>query len=95
RKRLSQSTRTAVAQNIKNQNQETNALFFLFFLQTQMPDPKPFKQHFESKHPKLSMPPKLIEIQIQIQKTLLIPEGQFSFYNPRIQTNNSHNMIET
>uniref|UniRef100_A0A667YBZ7 Uncharacterized protein n=1 Tax=Myripristis murdjan TaxID=586833 RepID=A0A667YBZ7_9TELE len=80
---------------MQRQNQETNALFFLFLLQTQMPDgdPKTFKQHFESKHPKLPMPPELI--QIQIQKTLLIPEGQFSSYNPRMHTNNSHNMIET
>ncbi|XP_074539736.1 zinc finger protein 706-like [Halichoeres trimaculatus] len=26
---------------------------------TQMPDPKTFKQHFESKHPKSPMPPEL------------------------------------
>lgn len=29
------------------------------FLQSQMPDPKTFKQHFESKHPKSPMPPEL------------------------------------
>lgn len=29
------------------------------FLQSQMPDPKTFKQHFESKHPKSPLPPEL------------------------------------
>ncbi|PIO31337.1 hypothetical protein AB205_0041980 [Aquarana catesbeiana] len=29
---------------------------------TQMPDPKTFKQHFESKHPKSPMPPELVDI---------------------------------
>lgn len=28
-------------------------------LQSQMPDPKTFKQHFESKHPKSPLPPEL------------------------------------
>ncbi|XP_032901020.1 zinc finger protein 706-like [Amblyraja radiata] len=30
---------------------------------TQMPDPKTFKQHFESKHPKSPMPPELVDVQ--------------------------------
>lgn len=30
-----------------------------FVLQSQMPDPKTFKQHFESKHPKSPLPPEL------------------------------------
>ena len=29
---------------------------------SQMPDPKTFKQHFESKHPKQPLPPELQEI---------------------------------
>lgn len=39
--------------------------FFPFkcFLQTQMPDPKTFKQHFESKHPKSPMPPELVNVE--------------------------------
>jgi hypothetical protein len=32
-------------------------------LQTQMPDPKTFKQHFESKHPKSPMPPELVDVE--------------------------------
>lgn len=32
---------------------------FVPFLQSQMPDPKTFKQHFESKHPKSPLPPEL------------------------------------
>nr|XP_033788747.1 zinc finger protein 706-like [Geotrypetes seraphini] len=31
---------------------------------TQMPDPKTFKQHFESKHPKSPMPPELADVQV-------------------------------
>ncbi|XP_028674715.1 zinc finger protein 706-like [Erpetoichthys calabaricus] len=30
---------------------------------TQMPDPKTFKQHFESKHPKSPMPAELVDVQ--------------------------------
>ncbi|XP_067367810.1 zinc finger protein 706-like isoform X1 [Channa argus] len=30
---------------------------------TQMPDPKTFKQHFESKHPKSPMPPELVGVE--------------------------------
>ncbi|KAK6323663.1 hypothetical protein J4Q44_G00060020 [Coregonus suidteri] len=30
---------------------------------TQMPDPKTFKQHFESKHPKSPMPPELVDVE--------------------------------
>uniref|UniRef100_A0A8R1HYE3 4F5 domain-containing protein n=1 Tax=Caenorhabditis japonica TaxID=281687 RepID=A0A8R1HYE3_CAEJA len=28
-----------------------------------MPDPKTYKQHFESKHPKSTMPPELVDVQ--------------------------------
>jgi len=34
----------------------------LFVLQTQMPDPKTYKQHFENKHPKNEMPPELLSV---------------------------------
>ncbi|KAE8599386.1 hypothetical protein XENTR_v10017168 [Xenopus tropicalis] len=30
---------------------------------TQMPDPKTFKQHFESKHPKSPLPPELVGVE--------------------------------
>ncbi|NP_001086664.1 zinc finger protein 706 L homeolog [Xenopus laevis] len=30
---------------------------------TQMPDPKTFKQHFESKHPKNPLPPELVGVE--------------------------------
>jgi len=30
-----------------------------FVMQTQMPDPKTYKQHFENKHPKSPMPEEL------------------------------------
>nr|XP_033789005.1 zinc finger protein 706 isoform X1 [Geotrypetes seraphini]XP_033789006.1 zinc finger protein 706 isoform X1 [Geotrypetes seraphini]XP_033789008.1 zinc finger protein 706 isoform X1 [Geotrypetes seraphini]XP_033789009.1 zinc finger protein 706 isoform X1 [Geotrypetes seraphini] len=30
---------------------------------TQMPDPKTFKQHFESKHPKTPLPPELVDVE--------------------------------
>ncbi|XP_073488156.1 zinc finger protein 706 [Lithobates pipiens] len=30
---------------------------------TQMPDPKTFKQHFESKHPKVPLPPELVGVE--------------------------------
>ncbi|KAM4706146.1 zinc finger protein 706 isoform 1-T2 [Rhinophrynus dorsalis] len=30
---------------------------------TQMPDPKTFKQHFESKHPKVPLPPELVDVE--------------------------------
>ncbi|TNN02901.1 hypothetical protein fugu_010388 [Takifugu bimaculatus] len=36
---------------------------FKCFFQTQMPDPKTFKQHFESKHPKSPMPPELVNVE--------------------------------
>lgn len=32
-------------------------------VQTQMPDPKTFKQHFESRHPKSPMPAELVDVQ--------------------------------
>lgn len=42
---------------------EKSAIFLRYiyrpFLQSQMPDPKTFKQHFESKHPKSPLPPEL------------------------------------
>uniref|UniRef100_A0A8R1TSF6 4F5 domain-containing protein n=2 Tax=Onchocerca TaxID=6281 RepID=A0A8R1TSF6_ONCVO len=28
-----------------------------------MPDPKTYKQHFESKHPKAALPPELVNVQ--------------------------------
>uniref|UniRef100_A0A914CHJ0 Small EDRK-rich factor-like N-terminal domain-containing protein n=1 Tax=Acrobeloides nanus TaxID=290746 RepID=A0A914CHJ0_9BILA len=28
----------------------------------QMPDPKTYKQHFESRHPKATMPPELVDV---------------------------------
>ncbi|VDP20142.1 unnamed protein product [Heligmosomoides polygyrus] len=31
--------------------------------QAQMPDPKTYKQHFESKHPKATLPTELIDVQ--------------------------------
>lgn len=42
-----------------------NLKFFCLFriFQTQMPDPKTFKQHFESKHPKSPIPPELADVQ--------------------------------
>ena len=30
---------------------------------SQMPDPKTYKQHFESKHPKVAIPPELVDVQ--------------------------------
>ncbi|KAK0146116.1 Zinc finger protein 706 [Merluccius polli] len=38
-------------------------LLMLRMQMTQMPDPKTFKQHFESKHPKSPMPPELVDVQ--------------------------------
>ncbi|XP_039974595.1 zinc finger protein 706-like [Xiphias gladius] len=35
---------------------------------TQMPDPKTFKQHFESKHPKSAMPPELVDVEVGVVK---------------------------
>lgn len=35
------------------------ASFLIVCPQSQMPDPKTFKQHFESKHPKSPLPPEL------------------------------------
>ena len=29
---------------------------------TQMPDPKTYRQHFESKHPKVALPPELKDV---------------------------------
>ncbi len=42
---------------------EINFLFFFFFFfQTQMDDPKTYKQHFESKHPKNELPAELKDV---------------------------------
>lgn len=30
---------------------------------SQMPDPKTYRQHFESKHPKVAIPPELADVQ--------------------------------
>lgn len=30
---------------------------------SQMPDPKTYKQHFQSKHPKSNLPPELVDVQ--------------------------------
>ncbi|KAF3833937.1 hypothetical protein F7725_025141 [Dissostichus mawsoni] len=47
----------------KGHDQKTAAKAALVFTwlvcRTQMPDPKTFKQHFESKHPKSPLPPEL------------------------------------
>ncbi|XP_033950043.1 zinc finger protein 706, partial [Pseudochaenichthys georgianus] len=47
----------------KGHDQKTDAKAALVFTclvcRTQMPDPKTFKQHFESKHPKSPLPPEL------------------------------------
>ncbi|XP_056268350.1 zinc finger protein 706-like [Pseudoliparis swirei] len=48
-------------------DQKTSAMVALVHTcpvcRTQMPDPKTFKQHFESKHPKSPMPPELVDVQ--------------------------------
>jgi len=33
-----------------------------FVMQTQMPDPKTYKQHFENKHPKNALPEELLSV---------------------------------
>ncbi|KAF6737786.1 zinc finger protein 706 [Oryzias latipes] len=47
----------------KGHDQKTAAKAALVFTcsvcKSQMPDPKTFKQHFESKHPKAPLPPEL------------------------------------
>ncbi|XP_016355217.1 zinc finger protein 706-like [Sinocyclocheilus anshuiensis] len=47
----------------KGHDQKTAAKVALVFTcgvcRSQMPDPKTFKQHFESKHPKSPLPPEL------------------------------------
>ena len=37
---------------------------FSFPIQSQMPDPKTYKQHFENKHPKAPMPEELKDVQV-------------------------------
>ncbi|VDK77330.1 unnamed protein product [Litomosoides sigmodontis] len=34
-----------------------------YLLQALMPDPKTYKQHFQSKHPKAPIPPELVDVQ--------------------------------
>ncbi|XP_073678097.1 zinc finger protein 706 [Garra rufa] len=53
----------AEAKKSKGHDQKTAAKAALVFTcgvcRSQMPDPKTFKQHFESKHPKSPLPPEL------------------------------------
>jgi len=51
----------------KGMDQKTAAQAALHFkcvvCMSQMPDPKTYKQHFESKHPKAPMPAELVDVQ--------------------------------
>ncbi|XP_038580538.1 zinc finger protein 706 [Micropterus salmoides] len=53
----------AEAKKAKGHDQKTAAKAALVFTclvcKSQMPDPKTFKQHFQSKHPKSPLPPEL------------------------------------
>lgn len=55
--------RQAEMKKAKGHDQKTAAKAALVFTcsvcKSQMPDPKTFKQHFESKHPKSPLPPEL------------------------------------
>ena len=55
--------KAAETKKSKGQDQKTSAKAALVFTcpvcRSQMPDPKTFKQHFESKHPKSPLPPEL------------------------------------
>jgi len=55
--------KAAEAKKAKGHDQKTAAKAALVFTclvcRSQMPDPKTFKQHFESKHPKSPLPPEL------------------------------------
>ncbi|KAL4629976.1 zinc finger protein 706 [Arapaima gigas] len=57
----------AEAKKSKGHDQKTAAKAALVYTcsvcKSQMPDPKTFKQHFESKHPKSPMPPELVDVQ--------------------------------
>lgn len=48
---------------------------------TQMPDPKTFKQHFESKHPKSPMPPELADVQAWRTADWTGPEPEPGIHN--------------
>ncbi|KAL2079879.1 hypothetical protein ACEWY4_023672 [Coilia grayii] len=56
----------AEAKKAKGHDQKTAAKAALVFTcgvcKSQMPDPKTFKQHFESKHPKVPLPPELVDV---------------------------------
>ncbi|XP_012678580.1 zinc finger protein 706 isoform X1 [Clupea harengus] len=56
----------AEAKKSKGHDQKAAAKAALVFTctvcRTQMPDPKTFKQHFESRHPKSPMPPELVDV---------------------------------
>ncbi|XP_068591570.1 zinc finger protein 706-like [Cebidichthys violaceus] len=53
----------------KGHDQKAAAMAALVYTCTvcrrQMPDPKTFKQHFESKHPKSSIPLELLGVEVQ------------------------------
>ncbi|KAG5857119.1 hypothetical protein ANANG_G00015180 [Anguilla anguilla] len=57
----------AEAKKSKGHDQKAAAKAALVFTcavcRTQMPDPKTFKQHFESKHPKSPLPPELADVE--------------------------------
>ncbi|XP_061074603.1 zinc finger protein 706 [Conger conger] len=57
----------AEAKKSKAHDQKAAAKVALVFTcavcRTQMPDPKTFKQHFESKHPKSPLPPELVDVE--------------------------------
>ncbi|CAM9563576.1 zinc finger protein 706 [Petromyzon marinus] len=59
--------RAADAKKAKGHDQKSAAKMALVhtcgICKTQMPDPKTYKQHFESKHPKQPMPPELEDVQ--------------------------------
>ncbi|KAG8524077.1 Zinc finger protein 706, partial [Galemys pyrenaicus] len=48
---------------------------------TQMPDPKTFKQHFESKHPKTPLPPELADC---VDRTLASNSGHHPKFFPKV-----------
>uniref|UniRef100_A0A3B3TA63 Zinc finger protein 706 n=1 Tax=Paramormyrops kingsleyae TaxID=1676925 RepID=A0A3B3TA63_9TELE len=57
----------AEAKKSKGHDQKAAAKVALVYTcavcRTQMPDPKTFKQHFESKHPKSPLPPELVGVE--------------------------------
>lgn len=59
--------KAAEAKKAKGHDQKTAAKAALVFTcgvcKSQMPDPKTFKQHFESKHPKVPLPPELVDVE--------------------------------